>query len=71
MRYTAISQAAAELGSYFDGSFFTGDPLAISIAALPFSAVIDMEDGTLLASDAEGDLEGWQILDAVEQANGD
>jgi hypothetical protein len=37
----------------------------------PFSAVIDMEDGSLMASDMTGELEGWQIMEAVELAAGD
>lgn len=67
----ATAGAAAALGQYFDGSFFTGEALAIQILAHPFSAVIDMQDGTLLVSDMTGELEGWQIMDAVEQANSD
>jgi hypothetical protein len=45
--------------------------LAIDVQVHPFSAVIDMEHGTLLASDTTGELEGWQIMDAVELANSD
>jgi hypothetical protein len=67
----ATAGAAAALGQYFDGSFFSGEVLPIEILVHPFSAVIDMEDGTLLVSDIGGELEGWQIIDAVEQANSD
>ena len=65
------AQAAAALGQYFDGSFFTGEVQSFDILGHPFSAVIDMDDGTVLVSDKTGAVEGWQILDAVEQANGD
>ena len=66
-----IAGAAAALSQYFHGSFFTGEVQPIEIPAHPFTAVIDMEDGTLLVSEMTGNLEGWQIIDAVEQANGD
>jgi len=45
--------------------------LPFAIPAHPFSAVIDMEDGTVLASDLTAPLQGWQIMDAVELANSD
>ena len=39
------------LADYMDGSFFTGTQPPISILGVPFTAIIDMENGELVLKD--------------------
>ena len=71
--YTApISTAYSYISPYFDGSYFTGQSPPITYPFFPYSAVIDMEDGTVIAMDTSSSyLTTTQILNAVQQANSD
>jgi hypothetical protein len=55
--YQPASIAVADnyLSNYFDGRFFSGTMPSIPIAGVPFSAIIDMQNGKLMLAD--GDLQ--------------
>ena len=67
-----IATAYNNIHSYFQGSYFTGKAPPISYAFTPYSAVIDMQTGEVLAMDTQTSyLSTSQIMAAVNQANSD
>jgi hypothetical protein len=68
----SITSAQGNISPYFDGGFWTGDKPPFFYPFTPYSAVIDMEDGKVLAMDTQSSyLSTGQILSAVQQANSD
>ena len=45
------AQAFSSLSTYFDGQYFTGELPPISFPFFPFTAVVDMDDGKVIAMD--------------------
>jgi len=67
-----IATAHSYISPYFDGSYFTGQAPPIYYPFTPYSAVVDMEDGTVIAMDTSSVyLSTGDILSAVQQANSD
>jgi hypothetical protein len=61
-----IADAFPYISPYFDGSYFTGAMPPISIAFTPYTAVVDMRTGEVLAMDtASAYLSVSDILAAV------
>ena len=64
-----IATAFESIGSYFDGSYFTGTSPPISYSYWPFSAVINMRNGEVIAADNDSTfLTTADIIDAVSGA---
>lgn len=67
-----ITTAHSYISPYFDGSYFTGKSPPFSYPFFPYSAVVDMEDGTVIAMDTSSYyLSTADILAAVQEANSD
>lgn len=61
--------ANASLSTYFDGSYFTGELPPISFPFFPFTAVVDLDDGKVIAKDTESVyLSTGDIIDACNEA---
>jgi hypothetical protein len=57
------------ISPYFAGTYWTGTKPPISYGFTPFTAVIDMRNGEVLAKDSQSDfLTVQDIISAVEQA---
>jgi hypothetical protein len=64
-----IETAFEHISPHFAGSYFTGKAPPISYGFTPYSAVIDMRSGEVIAKDNSGAyLTVQNIIDAVEQA---
>lgn len=58
------------IAPYFNGSWHTGTRPPINYPFTPFSAVISLVDGTVIAMDTSSSyLSGTDIINAVNQAN--
>jgi hypothetical protein len=67
-----ITTAYNYISPYFNGSYFTGQAPPFYYPFTPYSAVVDMEDGTVISMDTTSYyLSTGDILDAVQQANSD
>ena len=63
------AQAFSSLSTYFDGQYFTGELPPISFPFFPFTAVVDMDDGVVIAKDTESVyLSTGDIIDACNEA---
>lgn len=64
-----IATAATHIAPYFDGGFWTGQLPPITYPFNPFTAVISMVDGHVIAMDTmEYYLNGNDIINAVTEA---
>lgn len=64
-----IETAFEYISPYFEGSYFTGKAPPISYSFTPYTAVVDMRNGEVIAKDSQGAyLSTTQILAAVEEA---
>ena len=63
-----IEQAVEYMAPYFTGSYFTGDRLQFSYSFTPYTAVIDMRTGEVIAKDETGPMSVQDIIAAVESA---
>jgi hypothetical protein len=67
-----IASAYPYISPYFDGQYFTGQSPPFYYPFVPYSAVVDMEDGTVIAMDTSTSyLSTTDILNAVQSANSD
>lgn len=48
-----IADAFTNISAYFDGTYFTGTAPPISYSFFPYSAVIDMRTGEVIAKDTD------------------
>lgn len=63
------AQAFSSLSTYFDGSYFTGELPPISFPFFPYTAVVDLDDGKVVAMDTSSSyLSTGDIIDACETA---
>ena len=67
-----IATAAGNISPHFTGGFWTGKAPPIGYSYFPYTGVIDMETGNVLAKDNGTDLlTTSEIMSAVQQANSD
>ncbi len=67
-----MAQIAGYLSPHFKGGFWTGKEPPGTIGALPFSAVIDMENGLVIARDTSSDYVMIdEILTLIKQVDAD
>lgn len=65
-----IASAASSISGHFNGGFWTGKAPPIAYSYWPYTGVIDMETGNVLAKDTDTQfLTTSQIMSAVQQAN--
>jgi hypothetical protein len=67
----SMTVAHAQLSKYFDGLYFTGTMPPISIAGVPFAAIIDMQTGELALADVTAQINAQTFLVYAEMLNED
>jgi hypothetical protein len=64
-----IETAFSHISPHFEGSYFTGKAPPISYSFTPYTAVVDMRNGEVIAKDQSGAyLSVQQIIAAVGEA---
>ena len=66
-----ISQAYEQISKGFTGSYFTGSHPPPYIEGIPYTAVIDLEDMTVVGTYLDGPEFLGQIYNAIHEANTD